>query len=198
MKQEEIIERLEMIREALGLNVTQFAEAAGISQGNMSAMLNNKRVIGEGIINKVCMELGVNKRYILTGEGNTFSDSIVTINDCDKLRYTENDSLKYDHEKIKYRLTPPQVIEALACIFTYGLQKYKKEGGWKQVDKERYQDALMRHFQDYLKGNKLDESGFPHSFHVLWNAGALVFKDLEEMGIDAKENLWTHFNSKKE
>lgn len=106
----------------------------------------------------------------------------------------KKDGIKYDHEKVKYRLIPPQVTEALACVFTYGLQKYKKEGSWKEVSKERYQDALYRHFQDYLKGNKLDESGFPHSFHVLWNAGALVFKDLEEMGIDTKEDLWEYFN----
>ena len=110
--------------------------------------------------------------------------------------YAKN-MLKYDQEKVKYRLIPPQVIEALACIFTYGLHKYKSEGSWKQVDKERYQDALYRHFQDYLKGNKLDESKFPHSFHVLWNAGALVYKDLEEMGICAKEDLWKYFNNNR-
>ena len=105
--------------------------------------------------------------------------------------------IKYDNEKVKYRLTPPHVVEALACIYTYGLQKYKKEGSWKQVDKERYQDALMRHLQSYMKGNKIDESRFPHSFHVLWNAGALVFKDLEEMGISEQEDLWEYFNKNK-
>lgn len=109
----------------------------------------------------------------------------------------KDDGIKYDQEKVKYRLIPPQVTEALACIFTYGLQKYKREGSWKEVSKERYQDALMRHFQDYLKDNKLDESGFPHSFHVLWNAGALVFKDLEEMEIGTKEDLWECFNKNK-
>lgn len=108
-----------------------------------------------------------------------------------------NEGIKYDKGKLQYRLIPPQVLEALACIFTYGIEKYKKEDSWKYVSKERYQDAMIRHFQDYMKGNKIDESRFPHSFHMLWNAASLVYKDLEDMGIGQQEDLWKHFNDKK-
>ena len=69
MDQDKIIERLNIVRESLGLNITKFAEMSGISQGNMSAMLNNKRVIGEGIINKISISFDIRKEWLLTGEG---------------------------------------------------------------------------------------------------------------------------------
>ena len=101
--------------------------------------------------------------------------------------------VKYDEGKLRYGLIPPQIKEALACIFTHGAEKYGANT-WQNVSRERYEDALERHYQEYLKGNILDESGFPHSFHVLWNAQAIVYKQLESMGVAKTANLWDEFN----
>jgi len=62
-RQVELSKKINEIRESLGLNISEFAKRVNISQGNMSAMLNNKRVIGEGVINKICMEIGIEKEY---------------------------------------------------------------------------------------------------------------------------------------
>ena len=59
--------------------------------------------------------------------------------------------LKHDGGKLRYGLIPPQIKEALACIFTHGVGKYGANN-WQNVSRERYEDALERHYQEYLKG----------------------------------------------
>jgi hypothetical protein len=76
---------------------------------------------------------------------------------------------KNDAGKLRYDLIPPEALEALADILTYGAQKYSP-GGWKEVPdaKDRYYAALMRHLQSWRMGEQDDpESGRPHLHHAL-------------------------------
>ena len=46
---------------------------------------------------------------------------------------------------------------------------------WRQVEPQRYRDALYRHWLAYLKGEKCDqESGLPHLWHLATNAAFLI------------------------
>ena len=57
----------------------------------------------------------------------------------------------------------------------YGNEKYHDPENWRQVEPQRYQDALYRHWLAYLKGEKCDlESGLPHLWHLACNAAFLI------------------------
>jgi len=89
---------------------------------------------------------------------------------------------KYDDGKLRYDLIPPEVLKALAEIYTYGANKYG-DNNWQKLKKfdDRYTAALMRHDNSRRSGEKRDqESGFLHSAHMLCNAAFLCWKDSQE------------------
>lgn len=80
----------------------------------------------------------------------------------------------------------PRALEAAATISAFGARKYTPRG-WLTVDNGyyRYTDAMVRHLNQEAKGEVLDtDSGYPHSWHVLWNALARV-----ELEMIENENL---------
>lgn len=83
---------------------------------------------------------------------------------------------KNDRGKPQLGLVSPYLIEAVGIIRTYGVDKYGDPDNWKQVDKQRYINALMRHLVAYLKNPEgLDEeSGYPHLWHLACNVNFLV------------------------
>lgn len=53
--------------------------------------------------------------------------------------------------------------------------KYHDPDNWRQVEPQRYRDALYRHWLYYLKGERYDqESGLPHLWHLACNAAFLI------------------------
>lgn len=91
------------------------------------------------------------------------------------------EKLKFDKGKLRYDLIPAEILEALAEIFTYGFEKYakpfsKEKSGWEQVEIERYEAAMMRHYVAWKKGEEVDkESYYHHLKHMLWNAGVIMY-----------------------
>lgn len=86
---------------------------------------------------------------------------------------------KFDTGKLRYDLIPPEVLEALATILTYGAEKYAPNS-WQSLDdfENRYTAALMRHMVARRKGEKVDpESGMNHADHMLCNAAFLAWQD---------------------
>ena len=89
----------------------------------------------------------------------------------------KEDGVKYDAGKLRMELIPPEAIEALAEVITYGANKYNDDN-WKKVSKDRYIGALMRHLNAYRKGELYDdESGLTHMAHILTNAAFLIYKE---------------------
>lgn len=83
--------------------------------------------------------------------------------------------VKADAGKVRPTLVPLKLIEAVAAVREYGCRKYHDPENWKKVEKERYKDALYRHWLAYLKGeNKDPESGLPHLWHLACNAAFLI------------------------
>ena len=86
--------------------------------------------------------------------------------------------MKYDSGKLRYDLIPPEVLEELAKILTHGANKYG-DNNWKLLEDpmDRYYAALMRHLQEWRKGNSIDEddSGELHLSHALANIAFLVY-----------------------
>lgn len=88
---------------------------------------------------------------------------------------------KYDNGKIRYDLIPPECLEAIAKILTFGAIKYGSNN-WQNLEdfNNRYYSAAERHIQARRKGEKIDpESGLPHSAHAVVNLIFLLYKDLQ-------------------
>ena len=66
-----------------------------------------------------------------------------------------NTEAKHDHGKPRPTLVPPSLVMAVAKIREYGCQKYTEPENWKQVEPQRYKDALYRHLLAYLRGERL-------------------------------------------
>ena len=93
----------------------------------------------------------------------------------------KNGGIKHDAGKLRYDLFPVETLEAIVDVLTYGANKYEDEN-WKRVEKHRYVGAMMRHFEAYRKGERVDaESGKEHLAHA---ASCLIFllaKDLQNI-----------------
>ena len=82
---------------------------------------------------------------------------------------------KADAGKLRPTLVPVSLIEAVASIREYGVEKYHDPDNWTKVEPQRYRDAMFRHWLAYLKGEKLDpESGLPHLHHCACNLAFLI------------------------
>ncbi len=84
-------------------------------------------------------------------------------------------SLKSDAGKPQLTLVPTSLVRATAAVLEFGADKYERDG-WRKVDKQRYRDALYRHWLAYLDDpDGVDaESGLPHIWHLAANAAFLV------------------------
>jgi hypothetical protein len=94
---------------------------------------------------------------------------------CEWNVYNHSNSKKYDTGKLRYDLIPPEILEGLARVYTFGSEKYG-DNTWQGIEPKRYEGAAFRHFQDYRKGKILDdESGIEHLYHAMWNIGAIAY-----------------------
>lgn len=84
---------------------------------------------------------------------------------------------KADAGKLQLTLVPRNIIRAVAVVRAYGNAKYPEGGpdNWRQVEKERYRDAMFRHLLAYLDDpTAVDpESGIPHLWHLACNCAFL-------------------------
>ena len=85
-------------------------------------------------------------------------------------------SVKADSGKIRPTLVPSSLIRAVATVREYGTRKYGDPENWRQVEPQRYRDALYRHLLAYLDdpNGKDEESGLPHLWHLACNAAFLI------------------------
>ena len=84
------------------------------------------------------------------------------------------DEFKADLGKPRLDLVPPDMIEAVGTVMTFGANKYGV-GNWKKVEPDRYRAALMRHICAYLRDpyGKAKGSGLPNRWHIATNAAFL-------------------------
>lgn len=70
---EAIAERINLIKKEMKFSSDgKFADHLGIGRSNYAQYLNGKRIIGEGVINKICIQTNTNKEWLATGVGSMF------------------------------------------------------------------------------------------------------------------------------
>ena len=91
---------------------------------------------------------------------------------------------KHDEGKAQLSLVPPKIIYAIAAIRRFGSEKYGNPENWRQVEPQRYRDAMYRHMLAYIDDphGVDEESGLPHLWHLACNVAFLCeLDDVEEL-----------------
>lgn len=82
---------------------------------------------------------------------------------------------KFDLGKSRYDLIPPNPLEELARVYTYGAKKYDDNNWRKGLKWGRVFGAIMRHLWRFWWGEDFDkESGLPHLSHAAWGCFTLL------------------------
>ena len=88
----------------------------------------------------------------------------------------DGQTAKADQGKPRPSLCPVSLIDAVTAVRMFGLKKYHDPDNWKQVEPERYHQAMLRHilaaWNDPYKRDP--ESGLPHIAHVATNIAFLL------------------------
>jgi hypothetical protein len=90
-----------------------------------------------------------------------------------------------------FSLIEPRFIEGVAQVLSEGAAKYSIDN-WKNLpvnEKRRYKDALLRHINEYMKGNILDsETHHSHLYHAACNLMFLDYFDKVETVITSNSH----------
>lgn len=93
-----------------------------------------------------------------------------------------NQQAKADQGKPCPSLCPVSLIDAVTAVRMFGLKKYRDPDNWKQVEPDRYHQALLRHilaaWNDPYKRDP--ESGLLHLAHAACNIAFLLEMKKEE------------------
>lgn len=96
---------------------------------------------------------------------------------------------KADKGKIRPTLVPPSLVLEVAKVREYGTRKYHDPENWRQVEPQRYVDAMYRHFLQYLSGEWYDkESGLPHLSHMACNLAFLIEMEVNDGEIEMQKD----------
>lgn len=95
-------------------------------------------------------------------------------NDLNSMYITQknNQEIKQDDGKLRISLVPlKEMVERIARVRMYGVNKYGNTESWKDVSIERYEDAFLRHMLLWQKDRYSidEESGLTHFDHMLCN-----------------------------
>lgn len=90
---------------------------------------------------------------------------------CWRAAQLEKGGHKDDADKVRLELVPPELLEAVGDILTYGAKKYADRNWEHGMNWSRPFGALMRHMWAWWKGEAKDpETGRSH----LWHAGCCI------------------------
>lgn len=84
--------------------------------------------------------------------------------------------IKHDANKPKLDLIPPELLEEVGKVLSFGAEKYNR-GNWsKGINYSRLIAAAMRHINEFNKGIDIDpESGLNHISHAATNLAFLLW-----------------------
>lgn len=92
------------------------------------------------------------------------------------LEDVKNQSAKADSGKPNLSLVPKEIIYEIEKVRAFGVKKYKEPDNWKQVEIERYHEALLRHTMAVWNdiNSRDEESGLLHLSHIACNVAFIL------------------------
>lgn len=70
------IARIKQLMKSMGMKQAAFAERIGIDASNFSKHLNGRLPLSDNLLNKIVVELGASKEWLLTGEGEMWQGAV--------------------------------------------------------------------------------------------------------------------------
>ena len=118
----------------------------------------------------------------ITGETMQWTSTQNPYADLSNINSQNDQQAKADQGKPCPSLCPVSLIDAVTAVRMFGLKKYHDPDNWKQVDPERYHQAMLRHIlAAWNDPYKIDpESGLPHIAHVACNIAFLLEMQKED------------------
>jgi hypothetical protein len=93
--------------------------------------------------------------------------------------------VKFDTDKARYDLIPPEIEEAVAKVLTFGATKYGARNWELGMDWGRPYAALRRHMAAWWSGEEKDpETGMPHTWHAACCIAFIVAFEARGIGTD--------------
>lgn len=95
------------------------------------------------------------------------------------------EGVKFDDDKIRYDLLPPEFLEGTADILTFGAKKYGVRNWEKGMSWSRAFGAMMRHMWAWWGGEQNDkETGKSHLWHAACCLAFLIAYEQRKVGKD--------------
>ena len=95
------------------------------------------------------------------------------------------EGVKFDQNKPRYDLIPPEIEEAIAKVLTFGATKYGQRNWELGMDWGRVYGALRRHMAAWWGGEDTDpETGMSHLWHSACCIAFLVAFEARGKGND--------------
>ena len=92
---------------------------------------------------------------------------------------------KFDSNKLRYELLPPELLEEVARVLTFGAHKYSARNWELGMAWSRPFGALMRHMWAWWRGEEKDpETGYSHLAHAACCIAFLVAYEARNTGTD--------------
>lgn len=83
---------------------------------------------------------------------------------------------KFDSKKNRLELIPPEAIEELGWVYTFGAEKYAPNNWLRGINYTRIIGAIKRHVLEIEKSQDYDpEWGLLHAGHAAWSLIALIY-----------------------
>ncbi len=134
-----------------------------------------------------CLSMGIKYDVVIKKRKPTYEQVIQEhyLSEWNKYFGSKEDKhyAKADSGKPNLSLVPTEIIFEIDKVRSFGVKKYKDPDNWKNVEIERYHQALLRHtlavWDDICARDK--ESGLLHLSHIACNV-AFMLEMLKEDG----------------
>lgn len=99
-------------------------------------------------------------------------------------------AMRFDADKLRFDLIPPEFLIELARIYTMGAMKYDDNNWRNGMIWSKCIRPIWSHFIKWLSGHTIDsETGCHHLAMVAWNCATLFMYQLHKLGKDDRNKF---------
>lgn len=115
--------------------------------------------------------------------------SVTKVDSLDELTHL-SEAMKFDTEKVRMELIPPELMDAVGAILTFGAKKYADRNWELGMSWGRVFGALMRHMWAWWRGQNLDpETNKSHLWHAACCIAFLIAYEQRGVGTDDRQKV---------
>lgn len=104
---------------------------------------------------------------------------------ADHVKVAQLGGIKHDSSKLRMDLIPPECLEEVAKVLTFGANKYSDWNWAKGFKWSRLYASTLRHLYAHMRGESKDkETNISHLAHATCNLLFLMYHELHGVGED--------------